>query len=423
MDELIMLRYGELSTKGKNKRDFINLLGCNVKHALKKFSNLTYDIKYDHIYIHLNGEKYDDVSKRLLDVSGIYSFSKVYRLPIDLDVLKQEALKLALAENKKTFKVHTKRPNKSFPIHSEEINRLIAGEILRNSDYKVDVHNPELMINITVREDYIYLFTDETLAAGGYPLGSGGKSLMMLSGGIDSPVAAYLMMKRGIKIECIHFASPPYTNEAVITKIKDLLKKLTAYQKEIKLFIVPFTKLQEEIYHHVNISYAITIMRRMMYRIAEGVAHQNQCLALVNGESIGQVASQTLESMSVINEVIHMPVIRPVACMDKLEIIDIAQKIGTYDISIRPHEDCCTIFTPKQPATKPKSYKAEALEETWDYQTMINECIEQCETIVIDDHYKEVKNKSKDDEKREDSFSSLSSCCSYLPFLMIEMKC
>src|SRR5699024_7638030 len=160
---------------------------------------------------------------------------------------------------------------------------------------------------------------------------------------------------------------------------------------KITVHIIPFTDLQLAVYDHCDESYAMTIMRRMMYRIAEGVAHQNQCLALVNGESIGQVASQTLESMSVINEVIHMPVIRPVACMDKLEIIDIAQKIGTYDISIRPHEDCCTIFTPKQPATKPKSYKAEALEETWDYQTMIHECIEQCETIVIDDHYKEVE--------------------------------
>ncbi len=385
MDELIMLRYGELSTKGKNKRDFINLLGCNVKHALKKFSNLTYDIKYDHIYIHLNGEKYDDVSKRLLDVSGIYSFSKVYRLPIDLDVLKKEALKLALAANKKTFKVHTKRPNKTFPVHSEEINRLIAGEILHNSDYRVDVHNPELMINVTVREDYIYLFTDETLAAGGYPLGSGGKSLMMLSGGIDSPVAAYLMMKRGIKIECIHFASPPYTNEAVITKIKDLLKKLTAYQKEIKLFIVPFTKLQEEIYHHVNISYAITIMRRMMYRIASRVATKRKDLVIANGESLGQVASQTLKSISVIEKVSTLPVIRPLAIFDKVDIIKIARKIDTYDISIRPYEDCCTIFEVKNPTTAPNEEKAIEYEQLFDFEKLIDDCVNNLEVLTITD--------------------------------------
>lgn len=385
MDELIMLRYGELSTKGKNKRDFINLLGCNVKHALKKFSNLTYDIKYDHIYIHLNGEKYDDVSKRLLDVSGIYSFSKVYRLPIDLDILKKEALKLALAANKKTFKVHTKRPNKTFPVHSEEINRLIAGEILHNSDYKVDVHNPELMINVTVREDYIYLFTDETLAAGGYPLGSGGKSLMMLSGGIDSPVAAYLMMKRGIKIECIHFASPPYTNEAVITKIKDLLKKLTAYQKEIKLFIVPFTKLQEEIYHHVNISYAITIMRRMMYRIASRVATKRKDLVIANGESLGQVASQTLKSISVIEKVSTLPVIRPLAIFDKVDIIKIARKIDTYDISIRPYEDCCTIFEVKNPTTAPNEDKAIEYEQLFDFEKLIDDCVNNLEVLTITD--------------------------------------
>ena len=261
----------------------------------------------------------------------------------------------------------------------------VAGEILHNSDYKVDVHNPELMINITVREDYIYLFTDETLAAGGYPLGSGGKSLMMLSGGIDSPVAAYLMMKRGIKIECIHFASPPYTNEAVITKIKDLLKKLTAYQKEIKLFIVPFTKLQEEIYHHVNISYAITIMRRMMYRIASRVAEKRKDLVIANGESLGQVASQTLKSISVIEKVSTLPVIRPLAIFDKVDIIKIARKIDTYDISIRPYEDCCTIFEVKNPTTAPNEEKAIEYEQLFDFEKLIDDCVNNLEVLTITD--------------------------------------
>ncbi len=211
------------------------------------------------------------------------------------------------------------------------------------------------------------VMTNVIKGAGGYPVGIGGKALSDVSGGIDSPVAGYLTLKRGVDIECMHYAAPPYTNELAREKVLDLVNVLRHYTHgKMTIHIVPFTDLQLAVYDHCDESYAMTIMRRMMYRIAEEVAKKNQCLALVNGESIGQVASQTLESMSVINEVISMPVIRPVACMDKLEIIDVAQKIGTYDISIRPHEDCCTIFTPKQPATKPKSYKADALEETWD---------------------------------------------------------
>ena len=211
----------------------------------------------------------------------------------------------------------------------------------------------------------------------------------MLCGGIVSPVAGYLTLKRGVDIECIHYASPPYTNELAREKVLDLVNVLRQYTHgKIVVHIVPFTDLQLAVYEHCHESYAMTVMRRMMYRIAEGVAKKNNCLAIVNGESFGQVASQTLESMSVINEVISMPVLRPVACMDKLEIIDIAQKIDTYDISIRPHEDCCTIFTPKQPATKPKSFKAESFEKEWDFETMVQECIDQCEDIVIDRSYK-----------------------------------
>lgn len=380
---IIMVRYGELSTKGKNKKDFIRLLGDNIKHALKKFSNLKIDVKHDHTYIHLNGEDYDRVSQRLLDVSGIYSFSPVFKVENDLECISSKCLEIALNEGKKTFKIDSRRVDKSFPTCSNEINRFVAGNILRNSGYKVDVHNPELLISIVVRESFTYIFSNTILASGGYPLGIAGKSLMMLSGGIDSPVAAYLMMKRGIKIECIHFASPPYTNEAVIAKIKDLLKVLNNYQSDIKLYIVPFTHLQEEIYKNVNVSYAITIMRRMMYRISCIVANRNKDLVISNGESIGQVASQTLQSIQTIEKVSSLPVIRPLGVMDKMDIISIARRINTYDISIRPYEDCCTIFEVKDPTTAPNENKVLEFESKFDYESLIKECIDNIEVVRI----------------------------------------
>ena len=250
----------------------------------------------------------------------------------------------------------------------------------------------ETIEGLNIRKECTYVMDNVIKGAGGYPVGIGGKALLMLSGGIDSPVAGYLTLKRGVDIECIHYASPPYTNELAKEKVLDLVNVLRQYTHgKIVVHMVPFTKLQLAVYEHCEESYAMTVMRRMMYRIAEGIAQKNHCLAIVNGESIGQVASQTLDSMQVINEVIRMPVLRPVACMDKLEIIDIAEKIGTYDISIRPHEDCCTIFTPKQPATKPKSYKAEAMEANWAFETMVQECIDETKFIVIDDSYKNDK--------------------------------
>ena len=390
----ILVRFGELTTKGKNRKLFIRKLTQNTKEILKEFSHLRYEMSFDRLYIMLNNENPEAVCQKLQTVFGIHSFSVCYKVESDLEKIKEVCLQIIEKNEGHTFKIKTKRNDKDYLLHSHDINTAIAGYIFHHTskELKVDVHHPEILIQVELRKECTYVMDNVIQGAGGYPVGIGGKALLMLSGGIDSPVAGYLTLKRGVDIECIHYASPPYTNELAREKVLDLVDVLRHYTHgKITVHIIPFTDLQLAVYDHCDESYAMTIMRRMMYRIAEGVAHQNQCLALVNGESIGQVASQTLESMSVINEVIHMPVIRPVACMDKLEIIDIAQKIGTYDISIRPHEDCCTIFTPKQPATKPKSYKAEALEETWDYQTMINECIEQCETIVIDDHYKEVE--------------------------------
>lgn len=387
----ILVRYGELTTKGKNRKLFIKQLWKNTRRKLSSFPNLKVESTFDRMYIMLNGEDPKAVSDVLKTVFGIHSFSICYKVDTDLEQIKEVVSTIIEKNEGNTFKIDTKRNDKDYPLHSQDINRAIAGHVFHhtNKELKVDVHNPEILVKVELRKECTYIMDNVIKGAGGYPVGMGGKALLMLSGGIDSPVAGYLTLKRGVDIECIHYASPPYTNELAREKVLDLANVLRQYNGgRIIVHMVPFTQLQLAVYEHCDESYAMTVMRRMMYRIAEGVAQKNHCLAIVNGESVGQVASQTLDSMLVINEVIRTPVLRPVACMDKLEIMNIAEKIDTYDISIRPHEDCCTIFTPKQPATKPKSFKAEAMEANWDFETMVKECIDNTEAIVIDDNYK-----------------------------------
>lgn len=379
----LMVRFGELNTKGKNKKDFILLLAKNIKNSLKDYQYLEYDVLYDHIYIKLNGHNYEEILDTLKDISGIKKISLVYKCEKNLDEINDICLQLIDQTKDKTFKLNCKRADKSFPLHSDEIIRKIATNILKTYHLKVDVHHPDKNIFIEVRNEACYVFEKTFEGAGGYPLGSGGKALLMLSGGIDSPVAMYLMMKRGIKIDCIHFASPPYTQVGVIYKLYDLLHVLNKYQDKINLIIVPFTKIQDAIYNFCPESYAITIMRRMMYRISEQISKQRKCLAIVNGESIGQVASQTLVSMQTINEVINTLVIRPLAVFDKTDIISIAQKIKTYDISIRPFEDCCTIFTPKSPKTAPKSEDVSYYESKFDWKSLIDDAIKNIEVKLI----------------------------------------
>lgn len=379
----IMIRFGELSTKGKNKKDFIRVLSSNIKHALKDFSDLKIETRYDHIYIGLNGQDYEPVITRLQDVSGIKGMSLVYKSERDMEIVKKNALELIDQEKGKTFKIKCKRSDKRFPLISDEITRIVAGHILRNTELKVDVHNPDITLSLEVRDEATYIFAKTYPGAGGYPLGVGGKTMHMLSGGIDSPVAAYLMMKRGVQIECIHFASPPYTQQAVIYKLEDLLKVLNKYQPKIRLHIIPFTKIQEAIYDHVPECYCITMMRRMMYRLADRLAHRRNCPVISSGESVGQVASQTLQSIAVINEVTNTPVIRPCAVMDKTDIIDVSEKIGTYDISIRPYEDCCTIFTPKNPKTMPRLDEVKKYEELFNWDEMIAEAVNNVEVKFI----------------------------------------
>ena len=379
----IMVRFGELSTKGKNKHEFIKVLARNIKGALSDFNNIEIISKFDHIYVKLNDNDPEKIIEILQDVSGIQGLSLVLLTDDNIENLRKVCLELVKQEEGKTFKVHARRANKKYPLISDQINREIAKVILQNTDLKVDVHNPDILVSIEIREEGAFVFTHTYKGAGGYPLGVGGKIMHMLSGGIDSPVAAYLLMKRGIKIECIHFASPPYTNAAVIEKLKDLLAKLNKYQPEIRLNIIPFTKLQEEIYAQSDESYAITLMRRMMFRLADKLAKRRHCLAISSGESVGQVASQTLDSMNVINDVTNMPVLRPVVCYDKTEIIELARKIDTFDISIRPYEDCCTIFAPKNPKTRPAMEEVLKFEEKWDYNKMIDEALDNVEVIYI----------------------------------------
>lgn len=379
----ILVRFGELSTKGKNKKDFIKRLLINVKNALREFEGLQYERTHDRLYVLLNGEDPLAVSVPLSKVFGISSFSFAIKVASDIEEIRNTALRIAQESDGNTFKIEARRSHKLFPMISDEINRDLAGEILRNTELKVDVKKPDLRIQVEVHQDDTYIMTGRIAGAGGYPVGVGGKALVMLSGGIDSPVASYLTMKRGVMIECIHYASPPYTSKAAQDKVLDLARAVAPYQGHVRVHVIPFTQLQLAIYKNCDESYAITIMRRMMYRLAQRVCEKQNCLAIVNGESIGQVASQTLESIQTINCVTQMPVIRPLACMDKLEIIGISKTINTYDISIQPFEDCCTIFTPKKPVTKPTMKRVERLEARFDFEPLLDECITNMESIDV----------------------------------------
>ena len=383
----IMVRFGELSTKGKNKIDFIRVLFHNCQRALKEFDKIHIYMRHDHIYVELNGADYKPIIERLQEVSGIQGLSLVHKsLDRDIENIKNMSLELIKQETGKTFKVHVKRTDKKYPLISDQITRIVAGHILKSGlGLSVDVHNPDIMLSIEVRDEAVYIFSHTFPGAGGYPLGVGGKAMHMLSGGIDSPVAAYLLMKRGVTIECIHFASPPYTQVGVIYKLEDLLKVLNRYQARIRLHIVPFTKIQEAIYDHTDESYCITMMRRMMFRLADRLAKMRHCPVISTGESVGQVASQTLQSMRVINDVTNMPIIRPCATMDKVDIINTSVKIGTYDISIRPYIDCCTIFTPKSPKTAPKLEDCLRFEEEFDYEPLLKEALSNIEVKFISD--------------------------------------
>ncbi|MGM8215619.1 tRNA uracil 4-sulfurtransferase ThiI [Bacillaceae bacterium W0354] len=384
MYDHILIRYGELALKGKNKKYFIRILKENIKEKLKDFANIKIRDERDFMYILLNGENHEEIIDRCKDVFGIHSLSLAMKVKNDEEAIKEAALSALTQETGQTFKVSVKRPNKDFPIRSQEMNKILGAHLLKNTDlWKVNVHHPDVEIRVNIRRDATYITVKNIEGKGGFPVGSAGKTLLLLSGGIDSPVAGYLAMKRGVEIEAIHFHSPPFTSERAKQKVEDLARVLTKYGSSIKLHVIPFTELQQKIFRDVPENYGMTIMRRMMLRISEKVAQKRDILSLTTGESLGQVASQTMESMHAINEVTNYPILRPLVTMDKLDIIKISKEIDAYDISIRPYEDCCTIFVPKQPKTRPKREKVNQFEKGIDYEDDIIKAVENMETITI----------------------------------------
>lgn len=382
----IMVRYGELSTKGKNIKDFINQLGGNTTKALHEFSAVRVHPKRDRMHITLNGTDPKPILERLKLVFGIQSFSPVVQLPKDIEAVYLTAVEMMqeVYHENMTFKVQTKRADKEFPMDSNEINREVGGAVIKAlPGITVDVKNPDVELLVDVRNNGIFLSSLTIKGAGGFPVGTAGKGMMMLSGGIDSPVAAYLGMKRGVDMEMIHFFSPPYTTQQALAKAKQLTAVLAQSVGAIKFIQIPFTEIQETIKEKVPEGYLMTIQRRMMLRLSVLMAQQRNGLAIFNGEALGQVASQTMESMMAINDVTTMPIIRPVVSMDKTEIIKVAEEIGTFDLSIMPFEDCCTIFAPPSPKTRPNLEKTREFEKLIDVEGLLQRALAGVEINTI----------------------------------------
>lgn len=388
--ELILLRYGELTLKGKNRHYFENRILNHVQRITQAFPAIRLKKVYGRIYLQLNGEDFETVAERLQQVFGLSSFSPVWRCDLTLEAIMETALHVLKLEipSPRTFKVNVKRAYKNFPLNSQQLNQRIGGFLLKNiPGLRVDVHEPDVQLRVEVREEGAYVFLKTIPGLGGFPVGSNGKAMLMLSGGIDSPVAGWLTMKRGVEIEAVHFHSFPYTSERAQQKVIDLTRKLAPYAGSIKLHMVPFTEIQTRLNQLKRDHLLITLMRRAMMRITEKLAIKNDAQAIVTGESIGQVASQTLTSLHVIGNVVDLPIIRPLVTMDKLEIVSIAEKIDTYSISILPYEDCCTLFVPKSPSTKPNLQVVQKIERNIpELDRLIDEAVEATELIKISEN-------------------------------------
>lgn len=384
MNKVLLLKFGELFLKGKNRREFIKLLKHNILNKLKGVECNLVETQGRLIVCDYDLEKEDEIIEKLQTVFGLIGVAAAVEVDTLLENIENEVKKLDF-DGVKSFKVEVKRADKAFFMTSMELERHLGGVILeKNPHLKVDVYKPEVLVNVELRvnvKTYIY---DKLLpCAGGLPLGSAGKGLLLLSGGIDSPVAGYLMSKRGLKLEAVHFHSYPYTSVQAKEKVLELAKEISAYCGDIKLHVVSFTEIQEEIHKNCDADYMITIMRRIMMRIAQRLCGQNDCGAIVTGESLGQVASQTMQSMNVTNSVVSLPVFRPLIALDKEEIMDIARKIGTYETSILPYEDCCTVFLPKNPVIRPTIKRAEILEKRLDIEGLIERALSAEEVVEI----------------------------------------
>jgi thiamine biosynthesis/tRNA modification protein thiI len=375
----ILIRYGELSTKGRNKKMFTQKLASNIKKALVDFPQVKVIPDYDFMYLDLHEAPEEAVIEKVKPIFGIQSISPVYIVEKDMEVAKKVVLDLLSQEDLegKTFKIMTKRSDHTFEMDTNQINLFLGDAVLEAfPEIKVQLKQPDITVRIDVRREHLMVSLKTIQGAGGLPVGTSGRVMLMLSGGIDSPVAGYLAMKRGMEIQCVHFASPPYTSPQALEKTKLLAAKIARFGGSIQFLTVPFSRIQEEIKKSVPEAYLMTIMRRFMLRITDQLRENARALAIANGESVGQVASQTLDSMVAINDVTNTPIIRPVATMDKLDIIKVAEEIDTFELSIQPFEDCCTVFAPPSPKTKPKLEKARQYEARLDVEGLIKEAVE-----------------------------------------------
>ena len=376
----IIVRYGELSTKGHNKKSFIDRLGDNVRHALHSFNQVKVHAQRDRLHVELNGADYDQVMDRLKLVFGIQNFSPSIRVEKSFDAAAKAAAQMIeeQVDHPITFKIETRRSDHHFELDTFAMNNKLGGYLLDKfpDKLKVDVHHPDLTLRVEIRLNGIFLSSETIKGAGGLPVGTAGKGMMMMSGGIDSPVAAYLAMKRGVSLEMVHFYSPPYTSPQALAKAQQLTERLAKYSGSIRFIQVPFAEIQETVKEKVPEGYLMTVQRRMMLRLAAALMVKRHGLAIFNGESLGQVASQTMESMLAINDVTSYPVLRPVLSYDKTEIIKIAEEIGTYDLSILPYEDCCTVFTPPSPKTRPNVERARKYEQRLDIEGLMKRSLD-----------------------------------------------
>ena len=393
----IMVRYGELSTKGKNRMRFINKLKQNMKHVLSIYPDVTVQADRDRAHVYLNGTDYQPVAESLKQIFGIQAFSPSYKVEKTLPAIKKavQDLMTSIYQDGMTFKITGKRSDHTFELDSRELNQVMGNAVFDVlPQIKAQMKQPDVNLKIEIRDEAAYLSYENIKGAGGLPVGTAGRGMLMLSGGIDSPVAGYLALKRGVDIEAVHFASPPYTSPGALKKAQDLTRKLTKFGGNIQFIEVPFTEIQEEIKEKAPEAYLMTLTRRFMMRITDRIREERRGLVIINGESLGQVASQTLESMQAINAVTTTPVIRPVVTMDKLEIIDIAQKIDTFDISIQPFEDCCTIFAPDRPKTNPKIKNVEQYEARLDVEGLVERAVA---GIIITEIIPQADNDALDD--------------------------
>lgn len=379
MNEIVMVKYGEIALKGLNKSTFEDILVKNIKRRLKELGEFTYFRKQSTIYV--TPECDVDISmvvKKLSYIFGIGAIQRCAVFPKDFAVVAENAkeyLRDAL-ECAKTFKVEAKRSDKKFPMQTPEIQQELGGVVLSAFPYlKVDVHDPDVTVRLEIRDNGAYLSAERIIGAGGMPVGSSGKALLMLSGGIDSPVAGYMMAKRGLIVDCIHYVSPPYTSERARMKVEALAELMTNYCGDIKFYCVPFTEIQEALRDNCPEEYFTVLMRRIMVKIANKICDREGYGAIITGESVAQVASQTLTALYCTNEAAEYPVFRPVIGMDKKEIIEISRKIETYETSVLPYEDCCTVFSPKHPKTKPRIEDIKAAEASFDFDSMIEKAV------------------------------------------------